>query len=82
MVRFQARWIHKTYKGKDHPYRICTVNFPVKLHDRVEAKANSKADYNVEWDEYETDELEIVTVTFTRKKHSKDPPTTLGNRNS
>jgi hypothetical protein len=82
MVRFQARWINKTYKGKDRRYRICAVNFPVKLHDRVEAKANSKNDYNVEWDEHETDELEIVTVTFTRKKQSKDPPTTSGNRNS
>ena len=69
MVKFQARWIKKTYKGKDSRYRICGVNFPVKLHDKVEAKANSKGDYDVEWDEYETAELEIVTVTFTRKKN-------------
>jgi hypothetical protein len=82
MVRFQARWINKTYKGKDRRYRICAVNFPVTIHDRVEAKANSKGDYKVEWDEYETDELEIVRVTFTRKKHSKDPLTTLRNRKS
>lgn len=78
MVRFQARWINKTYKGKDRRYRICAVNFPVTLHDRVEAKANSKNDYNVEWYEYETAELEIVTVTFTRKKHTKGPPNSLG----
>ena len=82
MVKFQARWINKTYKGKDRRYRICNVNFPVKLHDKVEAKANSKGDYDVEWDEYETAELEIITVTFTRKKHSKSPTTILGNRNS
>lgn len=70
VVRFQTRWINKSYKGKGHRYRICSVNFPVMLHDRVEAKSNSKKDFEVNWNEQETDELEIVTVTFTRKKHA------------
>lgn len=82
MVRFQARWINKTYKGKPRRYRVCAVNFPVKLHDKVEAKANSKNDYDVEWDEDETDEIEIVTLTFTRTKNVKGPPTSLSSRNS
>lgn len=61
--------MNKSYKGKDHRYRICSVNFPVMLHDRVEAKSKSKKDFDVDWTEQETDELEIITVTFTRKKH-------------
>ena len=63
----------KNYKGKDHRYRMCSVNFPVVLHDRVEAK--SKKDFDVDWSEHETEELEIITVTFTRKKHKNNRPT-------
>jgi len=66
MVRFQSRWMNKSYKGKDHQYRICSVNFPVKLHDKVEAK--TKKDFDVEWNEQETDEEEIINVTFRRNK--------------
>jgi len=66
MVRFQSRWITKSYKGKDHLYRICSVNFPVKLHDKVGAK--TKKDFEVEWSEQETDEEEIVNVTFRRNR--------------
>jgi hypothetical protein len=73
MVRFQTRWMNKSYKGKDHRYRICSVNFPAALHDRVEAK--SKKDFDINWSEHETDELEIINVTFTRNKLAKKPST-------
>ncbi|MCJ7634448.1 hypothetical protein MUP77_18905 [Candidatus Bathyarchaeota archaeon] len=71
MVKFQTRWMTKSYKGKNHRYRMCSVNFPVVLHDRVEAK--SKKDFDVDWSEHETGELEIITVTFTRNKLAKKP---------
>ena len=70
MVRFQTRWMNKSYKGKDYRYRICSVNFPVVLHERVEAK--SKKDFEIDWTEQETDELEIINVTFTRNKLAKN----------
>jgi hypothetical protein len=73
MVRFQVRWIKKSYKGKNRHYRVCSVNFPVFLHDKGEAKA--KKDYDVAWNEQETDQLETVTVTFTRNKLPEDPST-------
>ena len=73
MVRFQIRWIKKSYKGKNRRYRVCSVNFPAALHDKVEAKA--KKIFDVDWNEQETDELETVTVTFTRNKLPEDSST-------
>jgi hypothetical protein len=48
------------------------VNFPVQLHDKVEAKG--KKDFEVEWSEQETDEEEIVNVTFRRNKTRETLP--------
>jgi len=71
MVRFQVRWVNRNYKGKNRRYRVCSVNFPVFLHEKVEAKA--KKDFDVYWTEQETSELETITVTFTRIKPPEDP---------
>jgi hypothetical protein len=69
MVRFQARWINKSYKGKDHCYRICSVNFHAKLHDKVKAKR--KKDFEkwgpiriiIDWIYEKPDFLPIDTLT-------------------
>jgi hypothetical protein len=66
MVRFQRRWASRSYKGKNRRYPIHYVNFPARLNERVEAKR--QRDYDIEWDEHETDEEEVITVTFTRNK--------------
>lgn len=66
MVKFQKRMMIKTYKGSDYGYPIYSVNFPVELHEKVEAKL--KKDFSVKWTEKETNEEEIINVTFTRKK--------------
>ncbi|HII85678.1 TPA: hypothetical protein HA273_03705 [Candidatus Bathyarchaeota archaeon] len=71
MVRFQSRWVNKEYKGKNYRYRVCSVNFPVGLHEKVEAK--SKKDFEVEWVEHDTNEQEIVNVKFTRNKLTERP---------
>ena len=69
MVRFQTRWVNKKLKGKNGRYRICSVNFPTELHQRVEAKL--KKDFDVEWSEYENEELEVINLTFKRNKRAK-----------
>ena len=66
MVRFQRRWANKHYKGKNRRYPIYSVNFPVELNEKVETKR--KKDYDLKWAEQDTDDEEIITVTFMRKK--------------
>jgi hypothetical protein len=73
VVRFQTRWMNKSYKGKNYRYKICSVNFPVVLHERVEAKL--RKDFDVDWNEQETAEKEVINVTFTRNKLAKKPST-------
>ena len=63
--------MNKEYKGKIYRYRICSVNFPVTLHEKVAAK--SKRDFAIDWDEQDTAEKEIVNVRFTRSKLAKNP---------
>ena len=72
MVRFQTRWVNKEYKGKVYRYRVCSVNFPVVLHEKVAAK--SKRDFEIDWAEQDTDEQEIVNVRFTRNKLAQGVP--------
>jgi len=74
MVRFQKRWTSRRYKGNNRRYPIYSVNFPAKLNENVETKR--KKDYDLKWLEQETDEEEIITVTFTRKK-TKSPAQTV-----
>jgi len=62
--------MNKRYKGNNYRYKLYSVNFPVKLHEKVEAKL--RKDFEMDWTEQETAEKEIVNVTFTRNKLAKN----------
>lgn len=66
MAKFQRRWANKRYKGKNRRYPIYSVNFPAELNEKVEAKRQK--DYDLTWNEQETDKEEKITITFTRNK--------------
>jgi|DewCreStandDraft_4_1066084.scaffolds.fasta_scaffold02608_1 hypothetical protein len=66
VVRFQRRWASKRYKGKRLRYPIYSVNFPTELNEKVEAKRQK--DYTLNWVEQETEQEEVITLTFTRNK--------------
>jgi hypothetical protein len=47
------------------------VNFPAELNEKVEAKRQK--DYDLTWNEQETDKEEKITITFTRNKQQDKP---------
>ena len=71
MVKFQVRWMKKRYlKKKEYRYKHYSLDFPARLNEKI--KPNMKKDFEIDdFTTKETDKKEIINITLSRDKPSK-----------
>jgi hypothetical protein len=70
MVKFQVRWINKSYKRKPlYQYKFYYLGFPTSLNEEIELQLTK--DFKMEYTKKEIAEQEIINITLTRNKKIK-----------
>jgi hypothetical protein len=68
LVKFLRRKLTRRYKGKDHEYVRCLLEFPVKLNWKLASHSGKVFDDEIEVASIETATKEVLNVALVRKK--------------
>ncbi len=71
MVKFQERKMKKRYKNKEYSYKKILMEFPVKIHPKIDPHKDKNFD-KIDITTKKTPSQEILNIELTRNKTAEE----------